>query len=94
VGKPNVWAWLVKRPLGAHEIRAALLPNLDFQDRLFICELGSDAAEFNALPTVGRQSGQLELTRNKSRMLTAIFARNGQSSRLLKAASVGSLQSV
>ncbi len=83
---PMPGVWLVKTTLKASEIRSALLSHLGFQDRLFISEAGSDTAEYNAMPAHGGKVAPVEPPRAKSRILTGIFSRNGQTSRLLKAA--------
>jgi hypothetical protein len=93
--------WVVSTPLNAADIRTALLPHLSFQDRLFISETGSDAAEFNAVSAGGGKVTQLGELRSKNRMLASIFSRDGRGSRHLTpaapagftGASVRSLQS-
>lgn len=90
---PLTGLWLVKTSLTAGEIRTALLPHLDFQDRIYICEVGADNAEFNALPASGGKVTHIEEAREKSRMLAGIFSRNGQGSRHLKAATSKNLRS-
>jgi hypothetical protein len=78
--------WIVKTPLSASDIRSALLPHLDFQDRLYVCEAVGEASEFNALAASGGKVTQIGEARVKNRMLASIFNRDGNSSRLLKAA--------
>lgn len=91
---PHGGVWIVKTPMTAGELRSALLPHLDFQDRLFICEAGEDRAEFNALPAGGGKVMQIEAASSEgSRMLAGIFSRDGARSRHLKAATARSLQS-
>jgi hypothetical protein len=85
--------WIVKTPLSASEIRSALQPHLDFQDRLYICEAGSEAAEFNALAASGGKITQIGEARSRNRMLASIFGRDGNSSRHLKAATARNLKS-
>ncbi len=91
--RPLAGVWLVTTELSASGIRSALLPNLDFQDRLFVVEAGSEAAAFNALPSSGGKVTHIEEVCKKSRMLTAIFSRDGKGSRHLRAASAKSLRS-
>jgi hypothetical protein len=91
--QPNAGTWLVRTELPASAIRSALLPHLDFKDRIFICEAGEDRAEFNALPACGVKVTNIEMARERSRLLAGIFSRNGRSSRHLRAATSRSLQS-
>jgi hypothetical protein len=91
--QPIAGVWLVKTTLSAGGLRSALLPHLDFQDRLYICEVGEDQAEFNVLPANGGKHAQIENAPEKSRILANIFSRNGQGSRHLKAATSKNLQS-
>lgn len=90
---PHAGLWLVKTELSASEIRSTLLPHIDFQDRLFICEAGEDRAEFNALTVCGGKVTSLAEAREKSSLLAGIFSRNGRQSRHLRAATAKSLQS-
>jgi hypothetical protein len=90
---PLIGVWLVTTTLSARDIRSSLLAHLDFQDRIFICEAGSETAEFNALPTIGGKVTQIEHARTKSSLLTGIFSRSGQSSRHLRGATPKSLRS-
>jgi hypothetical protein len=85
--------WIVETSLSAGEIRSALLPHLDFQDRLLITETGAGAAEFNTLPDCGGKVIQIQAARGQNRMLASIFSRNGRGSRHLKAATAKSLRS-
>jgi hypothetical protein len=85
--------WIVETSLSAGEIRSALLPHLDFQDRVYITETGASSAEFNTLTDGGGKVTQIEDARSQSRMLASIFSRNGKSSRHLKAATAKSLKS-
>ncbi len=90
---PHGGVWVVKTELTAGELRSAILPHLDFQDRIFICEAGQDRAEFNALPNGGGKVTQIDAVRDTSRLLAGIFSRDGKNSRHLKAATSKSLQS-
>lgn len=83
---PLAEVWVVTTQLNAAGIRSALLAHLDLQDRLYICEAGSDAAGFNALQASGGKVTPIEQGRAKNRMLATIFGRDGKSSRHLKAA--------
>jgi hypothetical protein len=85
--------WIVETSLSASDIRSALLPHLDFQDRIYIRETGDGTAEFNTFPDRGGKVTQIEDARSRSRMLASIFSRNGQGSRHLKAATAKSLKS-
>jgi len=87
--------WIVETSLSASDIRSALLPHLDFQDRVYITEAGASTAEFNTLPDGGEKVTQIEdaRSRSKSLMLASIFSRNGQVSRHLRAATAKSLKS-
>jgi hypothetical protein len=94
--QPSAGLWLVKTALSAAAIRKALLPHLDFNDRLFVCEAGEDRAEFNGPPPNCNGEGKvlcLDHAREPSKLLAAIFSRDGGGSRHLKAATVKSLQS-
>lgn len=91
--QPHAGTWVVKTEMSAMEIRSALLPHVDFNDRLFICEAGEDRAEFNALPAHGVKVTHIEAARQRSRLLGGIFSRNGRASRHLKPATSRSLQS-
>jgi hypothetical protein len=92
--QPLSGLWLVTTGLHASDLRSALLPHLDFQDRLYICEAGSDAAAFNAQPSATRPKvTDLDYARQRSRMLTGIFSRGGGASRHLRAATAKSLKS-
>jgi hypothetical protein len=88
---PLAGVWLVQTNLSAGDIRASLLPHLDFQDRIYVCEAGKDAADFNILPTSGGKVTQIDDARTKNLILKGIFSRNGRSSRHLKAATAKSL---
>lgn len=82
--------WLVSTALNASDIREALLSELDFQDRVYICEAGVDSSQFNAIGASGGKITQIGEVRAKNRMLASIFSRDGKSSRHLKpAASTG-----
>ena len=72
---PHDGLWLVKTSLTAREIRSAILPHVDFNDRIFICEAGHDHAEFNGLSSGGGRVTQLDLESvpRKSRILEGIF---------------------
>jgi hypothetical protein len=85
--------WIVKTTMRAREIHKALMPLASSQDRIYICEAGDDYAEFNVLSTSGTKITRIAEARKKSRMLSAIFSRDGQSSRHLKAATSESLKS-
>jgi hypothetical protein len=91
--RPLNTVWIVKTPMSASDIRSALVPHLDFQDRLYICEAGGQAAEFNALAASGGKITQIGEARSKNRMLASIFSREGNSSRHLKAATARNLKS-
>jgi hypothetical protein len=90
---PLASVWIVKTSMNAGEIREALLVHLGFQDRLYICEAGSDAADFNTVQSSGGKITQIGEVRFKNRMLASIFGRDGSSSRHLKAATAKSLKS-
>jgi hypothetical protein len=90
---PLAHIWIVETSLSAGDIRSALLPHLDFQDRIYISKTGDSTAEFNTLPDRGGKVTQIEDARRQSRMLASIFSRNGLGSRHLKAATVKSLKS-
>jgi hypothetical protein len=85
--------WIVDTPLSAADIRAALLPHLDFQDRVYISETGPALAEFNTLPDGGGKVTQIGEARARNRLLAGIFSRNGNGSRHLMGATVKSLKS-
>jgi hypothetical protein len=85
--------WVVETSLSVSDIRAALLPHLDFQDRVYITEAGANKAEFNTRPDSGGKVTQIVDARSQSRMLASIFSRNGQGSRHLRAATAKSLKS-
>lgn len=91
--RPLAGLWLINTPLSAGDIRSALMSNLDFQDRLYVCEIGADAAAFNALPSSGGKVMNIDDARSKNRILTGIFSRDGRESRHLKAATSKSLRS-
>jgi hypothetical protein len=78
--------WIVETSLSAGDIRSALLPHLDFQDRVYISETGTSTAEFNTLPDGGGKVTHIGDARSQSLMLASIFSRDGQGSRHLKAA--------
>src|SRR5258706_1553183 len=84
--RPLAGLWLINTSLSAGDIRSALLSNLDFQDRLYVCEIGADAAAFNALPSSGGNVMNMDDARAKNRILTGIFSRDGRNSRHLRAA--------
>lgn len=90
---PLTSVWIIETAISAAEIQRALMPDLEFHDRLLVCEVGADAAEFNSLASTGGAVAQIDPVRAKNRMLTGIFSRNGQGSRHLKAATAGNLQS-
>ena len=90
---PHSSLWVVKTNLTAGQIRSAILPHLDFNDRIYVCEAGQDRAEFNALSAGGGSMMRIEDARPRSRMLEGIFSRNGRGSRHLKAATSRSLRS-
>ncbi len=91
--QPHAGTWIVRTEKAASEIRTALLPHLDFNDRIFICEAGEDRAEFNALPACGVKVTSIDVARDKSRLLARIFSRDGTNSRHLRAATSRSLRS-
>lgn len=96
--RPLAGVWIVETTLSASDIRSLLLAHADFQDRVYITEAGRDVAMFNTLPASGGKVTQLdqaraEQPRSKNRMLTAIFSRNGKTSRHLTAATSKSLRS-
>ncbi len=90
---PLAGVWIVTTALSAGEIRESLLRYLGFQDRLYICEAGIEAAGFNAMDSSGGKVTQIGVARFKNRMLASIFGRDGNSSRHLKAATAKSLKS-
>jgi hypothetical protein len=92
--QPQKSLWLVRTALSAQDLRSALLPFLDFKDRLFICETGEDRVEFNALQSSGGRVLELGENRSRSPILSAIFSRNGTRNRHLKAATSRNLQSI
>ncbi len=81
--RPLSGLWLVETPLSATEIRSALLPVLDFRDKLYICETKGEVAALNAPNAVSN--------RRPAHLLNGIFSRQGRQSRHLKAATAGSL---
>ncbi len=85
--------WIVRTALSAGEIRTALLPHASYQDRVYICEIGNERADFNAVSASGRKITQIADAHQRNRMLHGIFSRNGQSSRHLKAATSENLKS-
>jgi hypothetical protein len=85
--------WIVETAFTAGDIRAAMLAQLDSRDRVYIREAGADTAEFNTVPASGEKVTQIAEARVKSRMLAAIFSRNGKRSRHLMAATSGNLKS-
>jgi hypothetical protein len=91
---PIKGVWLVTTTLSAGELRSALLPHLDFQDRLYICETGEDKAEFNVMSASGGKVPGIAATRERSRIVAGIFSRNGRGSRHLRAATPKNLRSV
>lgn len=91
--RPHAGLWLIRTELNATEIRSAILPHLHFNDRLFICEIGEDRAEFNAVNAAGGNVVCIEQARAKSHLLARIFSRDGSVSRHLRAATSKSLRS-
>ncbi|MFY9643077.1 MAG: hypothetical protein WCD20_17135 [Rhodomicrobium sp.] len=85
--------WIVETSFSAGDIRAALLAHLDTRDRLYIREAANDTAEFNTTPAGGGKVTQIGEARVKSRMLAAIFSREGKRSRHLMAATSENLKS-
>lgn len=85
--------WIVETAFSAGDIRAALLAHLDCRDRVYIREAGTDAAEVNTVSASGGKVTPIGEARAKSRMLAAIFSRNGKRSRHLMAATSGNLKS-
>jgi len=90
---PLTGLWIVETAFSAGDIRAALLAHLDSRDRIYIREAGGDMAEFNTMPASGEKITQIGEARTKSRMLAAIFSRNGKRSRHLMAATSENLKS-
>ncbi|MGO8951866.1 MAG: hypothetical protein ACLQF2_00755 [Rhodomicrobium sp.] len=85
--------WIVETSFSAGDIRAALLAHADSRDRIYIREAGNDTAELNTTPASGGKITQIGEARAKSRMLAAIFSRNGKRSRHLMAATSENLKS-
>ncbi|MBT3070869.1 hypothetical protein KKP04_08315 [Rhodomicrobium sp. Az07] len=90
---PMTGVWLIRTEVTATEIRAALMQELTFRDRVLVCEAGEEAAAFNTCDAGGEKVSQIADARAKSHILTAIFSRNGQASRHLKAAIARNLKS-
>ena len=85
--------WIIETTFSAGDIRAALLAHLDSRDRIYIREAGGDTAEFNTMTVGGGKVTQIGEARSKSRMLAAIFSRDGKRSRHLMAATSENLKS-
>ncbi len=90
---PLTGLWIVETSFSAGDIRAALLAHLDSRDRIYIREAGEDTSEINTMPASGGKITQIGEARTKSRMLAAIFSRDGKRSRHLMAATSENLKS-
>ncbi|KAI95076.1 hypothetical protein T281_07505 [Rhodomicrobium udaipurense JA643] len=90
---PMTGVWLIRTDATATEIRAALMQELTFRDRVLVCEAGEEVAAFNTCEAGGEKVSQIADARSKSQILTAIFSRNGKASRHLKAATARNLKS-
>jgi hypothetical protein len=90
---PMTGVWFIRTEATADEIRAVLMQDLTFRDRLLVCETGEEAVAFNTSDAFGEKVSQIADARSKSQILKAIFSRNGQTSRHLKAATARNLKS-
>ncbi len=86
---PHRGAWVASTDMSAAALRQHLLPHVDFNCRLFICEAGSDAAKFNALERVANRNVIRFEERKRSPILESVLSRRERSSIMLKAATAG-----
>jgi len=91
--QPHRGAWLLFTNISAHDIRASLLPHVDFCDRFFVCETGEDTARFNALQRSGARNVINFEPRKRSAMLSSVLHDSKPGSRMLKAATAGNFRS-
>lgn len=86
---PHDGVWVVETAFSAADLRAALLPLVNFSDRLFVCEAGNDMAGFNAPMRRAEFNVVPFESRKRSALLDSVLAKGPRQSRMLRAATGG-----